>query len=406
MNAIHLDMMTAVSIYIFVCYLCTFLLSISWISTRKYFQGVGLFSVALLMQSLGMTLAVFRPSVPVFFSVFLANAAIFMCLLAVLAGITIFIGKKPNSRRYAIYFAVFSVFYFTYSIIIPDIRARIIIFSTASSAIFLEAVYTIFWKADKNHFRYGKLAAYVCSGLAAISIFRLFSGIFSDTIQNYFTSPTSDVFYVTMHLLFTVALTYSLNIMIMKKLLHNSEISMEQQTVLLKQMEKMAILDSLTDTFNRRKLEEELTAAIEYSKRYNQPLSVCMCDIDNFKAINDTYGHDAGDRAIVKVASTLRASLRSVDVLGRWGGEEFFIVCPGLRMDQCAALAERLRSVISDADDRSDSPAQLTVSFGVAEFDAALSGEELVKRTDRALYSAKGKGKNRVEQWDSRLAAP
>jgi len=167
----------------------------------------------------------------------------------------------------------------------------------------------------------------------------------------------------------------------------------------LSSMKDMAIYDTLTHLYNRRYLDQVLQVEFENSTLKRQPLSIIMVDIDHFKAINDQYGHDEGDRALVHVASLLKGSLRKHDIVARFGGEEFVVVIPKMTMRGAVVIAERIRRSVEGAPlSTGERKIHLTVSLGVASIPAIWpeSKEELIKCADTALYEAKGKGRNRV----------
>ncbi len=159
-------------------------------------------------------------------------------------------------------------------------------------------------------------------------------------------------------------------------------------------LKKLATYDSLTGLYNRYMIEEFLEKEIEKSKRHNVPLSVIMCDIDNFKQINDQYGHLFGDKVLKEVASLMKNNIRKSDALGRWGGEEFVIIAPYTDKHGALSLAEKIRKLIEELKvDGID----ITISCGLGEFRYSEVKKDFLKRVDEALYLAKKKGKNRVE---------
>jgi diguanylate cyclase (GGDEF)-like protein len=161
-----------------------------------------------------------------------------------------------------------------------------------------------------------------------------------------------------------------------------------------KELERLSITDSLTNTYNRHKLDSDINKEIARANRYSNQLSLIMLDIDFFKDINDEFGHVAGDEILVAFAKLLRENLRDNDVLGRWGGEEFLIICSGIGVSSAASAAEKLRKIIDLHD---FSPAQgITASFGVTEWKTSDTKESLVLKADKALYQAKREGRNRV----------
>jgi diguanylate cyclase (GGDEF)-like protein len=163
----------------------------------------------------------------------------------------------------------------------------------------------------------------------------------------------------------------------------------------LRDLQRAAAIDSVTGLFNRRHFETRLKGEVQRATRQQQPLSVLMVDIDDFKRINDTFGHIEGDRALRTVAELLRGGVRIFDVCARYGGEEFAILMPGASLDTAAQVAERIRRRVHQRfrDDR----VGVTVSIGVARLSPGHSGEELVGEADRRLGLAKRAGKNAVE---------
>lgn len=164
---------------------------------------------------------------------------------------------------------------------------------------------------------------------------------------------------------------------------------------LAEQMTQLARTDALTGISNRRHLEEILLDETARSLRYGQPLSVILFDLDDFKALNDEFGHDAGDRVLVEVARLIGPHLRATDRLARWGGEEFLIVAAGTPAGAAELLADRIRSAIEAH--VFEGRLGLSASFGVATYRRGDEPSDLVKRADVALYRAKALGKNRVE---------
>jgi diguanylate cyclase (GGDEF)-like protein len=160
-------------------------------------------------------------------------------------------------------------------------------------------------------------------------------------------------------------------------------------------LEELATTDVLTGAYNRRKFNELILAEIERVRRFEHPLSVFILDIDHFKRVNDTYGHEAGDEVLVVLAGLIRARIRATDSLARWGGEEFVVLSPGVTLEGAAALAERLRSAAGTYEH--ESAGTVTASFGVAQYRAGETPDELFARADEALYRAKDGGRDRVE---------
>ncbi|MFA7384244.1 MAG: GGDEF domain-containing protein [Desulfurivibrionaceae bacterium] len=162
-----------------------------------------------------------------------------------------------------------------------------------------------------------------------------------------------------------------------------------------RELELLSVTDHLTGLGNRNKLDERLADELVRSRRHGTPFALVLLDIDHFKAVNDTYGHQAGDEVLAEIAAILRNHSRASDVVGRWGGEEFLLLCPETDGNGGMFLAEQLRTSIEAA--RFPVVGRITASLGVAAFRPGDDGEALLRRADEALYRAKGKGRNRVE---------
>jgi two-component system cell cycle response regulator len=163
---------------------------------------------------------------------------------------------------------------------------------------------------------------------------------------------------------------------------------------------EMAITDALTGLFNRRYMETHLATLVEQAATRGKPIAVLVVDIDFFKAVNDTHGHDAGDDVLREFALRIRKSIRNIDLACRYGGEEFVIVMPETDMAVATMVAERLRRRIATepfAIQQGTSNLEVTISIGIAALnDATDNAASILKRADTALYRAKRDGRNRV----------
>ena len=166
------------------------------------------------------------------------------------------------------------------------------------------------------------------------------------------------------------------------------------------QLFALATTDALTGVYNRRYCLDLLQIEVIRSRRYQNPLSFLMIDIDHFKRVNDNYGHIAGDKALKKIASILKSTCREGDIVCRYGGEEFFMVLPETALVEAAGLAERLRSLTEQSSlDIGNKMLSLTISIGVSSFshlDELEGLEQIINEADQAMYHAKSNGRNRV----------
>lgn len=196
------------------------------------------------------------------------------------------------------------------------------------------------------------------------------------------------------------AVAWILNQMVSRKEVRsfiNEKIIIEKNTELEKknlELSELTMRDSMTDLLNHKNSLRKLREEVERAKRIDYPLSVAMIDLDNFKQVNDTYGHQTGDEVLVQVAQILTDSCRSTDSIGRYGGEEFIIIMPDTNDRDAALLLSRIQKRVEETSFKDG--IHITLSCGVSE----LNGESvhgILKSSDVMLYEAKKKGKNRVE---------
>ena len=174
-----------------------------------------------------------------------------------------------------------------------------------------------------------------------------------------------------------------------------------RQKELYDKLKKMAVTDSLTSLYNHAYLVSKLERRVKESKRYDNPVSFIMMDIDHFKNVNDTYGHSAGDCVLVGVSDVIKSLVRDVDIVSRYGGEEFSVVLPFISLDKTCIVAERIRKNIEIHEfvcgDYSGN-ISITISIGVSSYpDVGIKGhKDLIIMADKALYEAKSSGRNRT----------
>lgn len=162
-----------------------------------------------------------------------------------------------------------------------------------------------------------------------------------------------------------------------------------------KELERLAITDKLTGLYNRIKLDETIEIEMQRANRYNTIFGIILIDIDFFKSVNDIYGHQVGDTILQEFSSILQKSIRKIDIVGRWGGEEFMIICPEMNIKDIIHIAEKLRIKIEQF--KFTKVNNKTASFGVTIYKKGEKLEEMMHRADQALYIAKEKGRNKVE---------
>jgi diguanylate cyclase (GGDEF)-like protein len=174
---------------------------------------------------------------------------------------------------------------------------------------------------------------------------------------------------------------------------------------MVKRLEELATTDGLTGLLNKRALVEAGAQKLRSANRFNKPLSLLLCDLDHFKTVNDVYGHDVGDVVIRGLSEVLLHAKRDTDVVGRFGGEEFVVVCEETAADGATLLAERIRKELADTTFHTEmGPVRANCSIGIATCPAAgTEWDALFKSADEALYAAKRAGRNRVTVWSHKV---
>lgn len=160
-----------------------------------------------------------------------------------------------------------------------------------------------------------------------------------------------------------------------------------------KELEKIATIDKLTNIYNRRMLDDFLKTEIEIANRHNEDLSLIIVDIDHFKIVNDTFGHLAGDNLLTSISKIILENIRNTDIFGRYGGEEFLIICRKTTKENAFVLAEKLRILIKEF--KFDEIGHKTISLGISDFQKSDTVETLFKKADTALYEAKNTGRDK-----------
>lgn len=170
----------------------------------------------------------------------------------------------------------------------------------------------------------------------------------------------------------------------------------ERHEKLTEDIKTLSEIDHLTEMYNRRKITELFETEYARYKRYKYPLSIILIDIDYFKKVNDEFGHNQGDVMLKEFAEILQTDARESDHVGRWGGEEFLIICPQTDIHGAATLAEKLRKSINEYP--FTKVGHKTASFGITTCTDDCTFESMINRADKALYSAKSAGRNNVAQ--------
>lgn len=179
------------------------------------------------------------------------------------------------------------------------------------------------------------------------------------------------------------------------------EIKNEELLEVNRKLEFISITDNLTGLLNRRKLDEILEYEYAKSVRYSSTFAIILLDLDTFKRVNDNFGHGVGDEVLIKVAEILKSNTREIDLVGRWGGEEFLVICPEIDSKEASKLAEKLRIKLEYTE--FEYVGRQTASFGVSSINLYESIKDIMKRADDNLYIAKSDGRNKVVNLNNRI---
>ncbi len=183
----------------------------------------------------------------------------------------------------------------------------------------------------------------------------------------------------------------------LKRVLRERRLSQER-TEILGRLEKLAITDGLTKLFNLRHFYSQLEVEVDRSNRYGHSLALLLLDIDHFKKYNDTFGHLAGDKVLIRLATIIKSGLRTMDSAYRYGGEEFTVILPETGGAEAKTAAERIRKAVEIENffPEPDKPRQITISIGVTEYSQPEELADFIQRADKAMYLSKLAGRNKV----------
>lgn len=188
------------------------------------------------------------------------------------------------------------------------------------------------------------------------------------------------------------------NLKLSKKIKKLEDTLSERTTELLKKniaLQTLSVTDKLTQLPNRLKLDQQFQRNINLCRRYNNQLSIILIDIDHFKQVNDDFGHQIGDQVLIEFADILKLNIRETDTVGRWGGEEFLVLCPSTENSDALNFAEKLRGLIFKHKFKTID--NKTASFGVTTYLTNDNEDSMISRADKALYKAKENGRNRIQ---------
>lgn len=341
-------------------------------------KGLGEWSAALLFVFFGTVLATAGDDPPVFVSISLARLLVAMGLYLSYAGTQRFFGGTPRMGPWIALIAGVILVQVWFTFVNPIYQVRLAAANILAGWVFGLHAYLVL---KQGSFTFAKvLAIIVLALMSAIQFMRLASSLV--------WSPGNDMFDTSpQHLIYIASFVFCI-------LLLSVSLMMMATDRLRTELEHLATHDSLTNALTRRHMNEACEKELERCRRHGHSMALLLLDMDHFKAVNDTYGHQTGDRLLISFVEKTNALLRRPDHLGRFGGEEFVALLPDTSLAEATQVAERIREVCAQ---RSAQPS-CTVSIGVTTNQKdSDTVDKILARADAAMYRAKANGRNRVE---------
>lgn len=349
------------------------------LSYPRSIRGLGLWSAAHGWVFLSTLLFAGRGVLHDFVTIVLANLAILTGVIFYHAGLTCFFGRRPAWARWIVLLLVLTPFLYWYALIEPSYNARLILVCLLWAGIFLSMAWLI-WRQAPRAFP-SRFTVVILLLHAGVLLLRFFSAWMPLEEEGLLTPTRVQSLYVGSNALMLLALGMGLILLAGDRL--------------RAEFEHIASHDPLTQVLTRRVFMDACTQELARCRRHGRSMALLLLDIDHFKAINDTHGHQTGDQVLVDFSRRIAGLLRRPDLLARFGGEEFVLLLPETSQEEAVAVAERILARVAEP---AEGLPPITVSIGVAtnrpdeaEIDALLA------RADRALYKAKDEGRNRVE---------
>lgn len=341
-------------------------------------KGLGEWSLALTLVFVGGMLGGARDTLPDVVSIALARTLMAFGVYGSYLGTQRFFGRAARTGPWLAVLVGFGLLQLWFTVVTPNFVVRLGVANVLVGTIFLLHATLIIRQGTRTVGWW--LAATVVLVMAALQFMRLAAFSIWPMAHDLFDTSPQHLIYVTSFAFCILLFSISTVLMATDRL--------------RVELEHLAHHDSLTNAYTRRHMDDACRGELERCHRHGRKLCLLMIDMDHFKAINDKYGHQAGDKVLIDFVSKVNALLRRSDQLGRFGGEEFVLLLPETTMDEALAVADRIRELCAQP----SSTPSCTVSIGVtASYKDTETVDTLMARADAALYRAKATGRNRVE---------
>lgn len=351
-----------------------------WSMKRTYpatIRGLGTWSLALLLLFIAGGIATARTGLPAWLGIGVPNLLLWTGAYAAYLGCQRFFEVKSNIFFWSVLILLTFVAHLWFSVVDPNYPVRLRIFNVLMLAIAL-AYAGLLYRQGLNTLAKG-MAFSMMVGIGGIQVMRF--------VTTYTGSVVSVVDKSPQQLIFISAFAFAILLISISMVLMATD-------KLRSELEHLATHDPLTNALTRRHMNQSIELELQRCKRNGRSLALLVMDLDNFKQVNDSFGHPAGDQVLTKFVKDVNALLRQGDQLGRFGGEEFVVVLPDTALEAARLVAERIRTVVAAP----VSAPSCTVSIGVTTNSQVTdSVSSMLARADTAMYSAKANGRNRVE---------
>jgi len=384
-----LDVRTLGILSAFMPFVLGVIMSIYWRERRTY-GGFGRWVLANFTFGVGYFLISLRGTLPDLLSITLGNAAAVYAEILIFEGIRLFYGRPAFSKWNSFVFVLYLIFHIYFTYLDPNINARIAIISFALFILIVRSGMSLFNSPLFELRRTARSAGMVFLLTALLPLTRAIYALLQPHPIDLFTDAMSSWF-ALLGLISILTWTFYFFLINSARL----ELDLEAARVKLTQL---AMTDPLTGLYNRRHFLERAEIEFQRAKRQAHSISFLLMDVDDFKSINDRYGHDAGDAVMIHLAAILPGEVRVFDLVARFGGDEFTIMLVNVHEGQAYEIAERIREIVAYTPIDFDSQnIKIQLSIGIASFDPKDEDLKMIlKRADNALYHAKRHGRNRV----------
>lgn len=366
-----------------------FIMTVYW-RERKTYRGFGSWVLANFSFGVGYLFISLRGMIPDILSIILGNIAIVYAEILIYQGIRLFYDRPVFNRLNSLIFVLYIVFQFYFTYLDPDINARIVLISFVLTILQLRSGLNLIDCPFPDLKRTARNAGYIFLITGLLPLTRIIHTLGQGVSTDLFTDELGSWYAVSA--LFSILLwTFYFF------LLNSARLEMDLEFARLELMQ-IASTDPLTGLYNRRHFFEHAEIEFQRAQRRECNLSFLLLDADEFKSINDNYGHDAGDTVMKDLSAILHREVRAFDLVARFGGDEFIIMLVDVDEEQAYAIAERIRGVVEQTPITFDSRIlNIRLSVGLACFDIKDPDLHIIlKRADKALYQAKEQGRNRV----------